>query len=163
MAANYNSINGSQQGVNHPYGAGNPYYAESTGFITPQQTPKKRGMSNWIKIGVPVLVVVIVAAVVGGVVGSRHSNKTASSSGGGSSGSANSDNNSPHSAGASFNLDDARFATATNSKYLQPLYPSTVRFRLFILFAAHILSIKLFTRLPILDCCRLFHSYLPSL
>ncbi|KAJ3573667.1 hypothetical protein NP233_g2289 [Leucocoprinus birnbaumii] len=121
--ASYSAMNSSQQGLNvqnHPYGAGDPYYAESTGFITPQQAPKKRGLSNWIKIGVPVLIVVIVAAVVGGVLGSRKArNDSAASSGGGSSGSHGG------SGGASFNLEDARFATATDSKYLEPLYPST--------------------------------------
>lgn len=123
MAANYNSINNNQQGLNHPYGAGDPYYAESTGYITPQKPAVKRGTSNWIKIGVPVLIVVIVAAVVGGVLGSRAANKNTSASSNGNSGSSSGDNNSP---GASVNLDEARFATATNSKYMQPLYPSTV-------------------------------------
>ncbi|KAK0478316.1 chondroitin AC/alginate lyase [Armillaria novae-zelandiae] len=64
--ANYNAI---QNNGNHPYGAGDPYYNET---------------SNWIKFGIPVAVLVIVGAVVGGVVGSRSSkssnNNDASSS-----------------------------------------------------------------------------------
>lgn len=127
MAANYNSVNNSQQGLNHPYGAGDPYYAESTGFITPHQPPKKRGMSNWVKIGVPVLIVVIVGAVLGGVLGSRASNNSSSSSNG-QSNAAN--GGSPGSSGKSFDMAEARFATATDSKYLQPLYPSTVLYLL---------------------------------
>jgi hypothetical protein len=124
MAASYNAINNSQQGLtaNHPYGAGDPYYAESTGFITPQQPLKKKGLSNWIKIGVPVLILVIVAAVLGGVLGSRAANNKDAASSDSSNGGA------AHSPGASINLEEARFATATDSQYLEPLYPSTVSF-----------------------------------
>ena len=122
--ASYGALNPSQQGLNanHPYAAGDPYYAESTGFITPQQVTKKRGMSNWIKIGVPVLIVVVLAAVLGGVLGSRKSNNDVATSNGSSS----SGSSVAHGSGAALNLADSRFATATNSKYLEPLYPSTV-------------------------------------
>lgn len=41
-------------------------------------TPKK-GLSKWIKIGVPIAILVIVGAVVGGVVGSRNSDNSSSS------------------------------------------------------------------------------------
>lgn len=121
--ANYGSLNKSQQGLNanHPYAAGDPYYAESTGFITPQQAVKKRGMSNWIKFGVPLLIVVVVAAVLGGVLGSRKSNNDAATSTSG-----NSSDSGTHGSGAALDLSDSRFATATDSKYLEPLYPSIV-------------------------------------
>ena len=79
MASNtaYHNANAN---TNSPYGSGDPYYSASTGYITP--APMKKRTSNWIKIGVPVLIVVIIAAVVGGVLGSRaHNNKNASTSG----------------------------------------------------------------------------------
>ncbi|KXN83865.1 hypothetical protein AN958_00945 [Leucoagaricus sp. SymC.cos] len=126
--ASYNTINNtSQQGLNsnHPYGAGDPYYAESTGFITPQAAPKKRGISNWIKIGLPVLIVIIIAAVLGGVLGSRAANK--SSTAGGANGSSGG-SHSGGGGGASINLNEARFATATNSKYFAAAF-STPTFR----------------------------------
>lgn len=120
--ANYNSLNAPhQQG---PYGSGDPYYNESSGFITPHPTPKRR-TSNWIKFGVPVLVIVIIAAVVGGVVGSRKSNKNSSST----SGSDNANTGDPvaaASSAASVKLALGRFATATNSEFMVPIYPSTV-------------------------------------
>jgi len=121
--ASYGSLNKTQQGLNanHPYAAGDPYYAESTGFITPQQAVKKRGMSNWIKFGVPLLIVVVVAAVLGGVLGSRKSNNDAATSTSGSS-----SDSGTHGSGAALDLSDSRFATATDSKYLEPLYPSIV-------------------------------------
>ena len=121
--ASYGALNKNQQGlnVNHPYAAGDPYYAESTGFITPQQAVKKRGMSNWIKFGVPLLIVVVVAAVLGGVLGSRKPNNDAATSTSGSS-----SDSVTHGSGAALNLANSPFATATDSKYLEPLYPSTV-------------------------------------
>lgn len=125
MEANYKSVNDSRQGLtpNHPYGAGDPYYAESTGYITPQPA-KKRGISNWIKIGVPVLILIIVAAVLGGVLGSRASKNDSASSNGASG----ADSNSPDGSGNNnVDLADSRFATATDSQWLEPLYPSTVR------------------------------------
>ncbi|PPQ67101.1 hypothetical protein CVT25_005702 [Psilocybe cyanescens] len=119
--ANYNSLNAPhQQG---PYGSGDPYYNESSGFITPHPTPKRR-TSNWIKFGVPVLVIVIIAAVVGGVVGSRKSNKNSSST----SGSDNANTGDPvaaASSAASVKLALGRFATATDSEFMVPIYPST--------------------------------------
>ncbi|KAK2461635.1 hypothetical protein APHAL10511_006098 [Amanita phalloides] len=106
--ASYNSLNsGAHQS---PYGSGDPYYSESTGYITPRSA-KKNGLSNWIKFGVPVLVVIIVGAVIGGVLGSKNSNSASSRS---SSGGAAGGNNNP-----------GRYATATNSLYLVPVYPST--------------------------------------
>lgn len=114
MAANYNSLNAPTN--NSPYGSGNPYYTESTGYITPQ--PSKKRMSNWIKFGVPVVIIVIIAAVVGGVVGSRHKNNDSSSS------STSKGADAAASSAASAKLDLGRFATATDS-YMRPIYPST--------------------------------------
>ncbi|OBZ79350.1 3-ketoacyl-CoA thiolase 5, peroxisomal [Grifola frondosa] len=120
MAANYQYHNTNAPSSNSPYGSGDPYYNESSGFITPH--PVKKGTSNWVKIGVPVLVIVIVAAVVGGVVGSRahkDSSSTSSTSGAAATGEA------AASQAASIKNAIGVFPTATNSEYLLPLYPST--------------------------------------
>ena len=111
---------------NSPYAA---YYNQSTGYLPPQQ-PKKP-LSKWIKFGIPVAIVVIAAAVVGGVVGSRassNSNKSSSNSGGTSS------SNPSVAASAAISAKTAvgRFATATDSFYQVPLYPSTVRLVIFV-------------------------------
>jgi hypothetical protein len=117
--ARYDSINNS--GGQSPYGSGDPYYNESSGYITPHPAPKK-GKSNWIRFGVPLLIVVIVAAVVGGVLGSRKSSsKDTAASSSSSSGSA-----AQASAAASAQKAIGIFATATNSYYMVPIYPSTV-------------------------------------
>ena len=102
-----------------PYGSGDPYYNESTGFITPSN-PKK-GTSKWLKIGLPVAVVVIAAAVVGAIFGIRASKDSSSSS--------SSKSSSADSSGSSGSSNDGTgmFATATDSLYLLPIYPSTVR------------------------------------
>lgn len=120
--ASYNALNSSNQHPS-PYGSGDPYYNESSGFITPHPVRKKR-TSNWIKFGIPVLVIVIIAAVVGGVVGSRKSSTRSSSSSGGSSG----DSSAAASSAVSAKLAIGEFPTATNSEFMVPLYPSTVRF-----------------------------------
>lgn len=114
--SSYNSLSAGA-GNHSPYGSGDPYYNESTGYITPQPPVKKGGVSNWIKIGVPVLIVVIVGAVLGGVLGSRKANNASSSS---SAGQADA------SSAVSIKNEIGRYATATNSLYLVPLYPSTV-------------------------------------
>ena len=113
---NYHNAN------NTPYGSGDPYYNESTGYITPM--PMKKRTSNWVKIGVPVLVVVILAAVLGGVLGTRASKKSSDSSS-----SAQGDTASGAAAASSaVSVKNAIgvFPTATNSLYLQPIYPSAV-------------------------------------
>ncbi|KAF9462099.1 heparinase II/III family protein [Collybia nuda] len=115
MATNYNAIGGNQTS---PYGSGDPYYNESSGFITPH--PTKKRTSNWIKVGVPVLILVIVGAVVGGVLGSRS---TKSKSDG--SASSNAGSEAAASSAASVKLEVGRFASATNSAYMMPVYPST--------------------------------------
>ncbi|KAJ7606146.1 chondroitin AC/alginate lyase [Mycena polygramma] len=104
--------NGQQQQVYQNDGYA---FTQSTGYITPAQ-PAKRGTSKWIKIGIPVAVLVIIAAVVGGVVGSRKSSSSAATSAAGSSAAASSQ--------ASAKLAAGIFATATNSLYMIPIYPS---------------------------------------
>ncbi|TFK56547.1 heparinase II/III family protein [Heliocybe sulcata] len=100
---------------NSPYGSGDPYYSESTGFLG-AQSGRRKGMSNWIKFGVPVLIVVIIAAVVGGVVGTRKHNSTTADAQ-----SSQASASSAASAKAAIGI----FPTGTNSQYMLPLYPST--------------------------------------
>ena len=116
MSARYHA----PRGENTPFGSGDPYYNESTGYITPQPA-KKRSISNWIKIGVPVLAVVVVGAVLGGVLGSRSKGSVKSAGTGGAAAGSNS-------GGGGGKTGNGRYATATNSLYLVPLYPSTVRY-----------------------------------
>ncbi|KAJ3516886.1 hypothetical protein NMY22_g14095 [Coprinellus aureogranulatus] len=109
---------------NSPYGASNAAYGESsTGFINNSIPQKKKGLSPWIKFGIPVLIVVVVAAVVGGVLGTRKkSGDGASSSGSGSSGDKDGavDSKAPI-ATATDILAAGVFATATQSKSLHVL------------------------------------------
>jgi hypothetical protein len=81
----------------------------------------KKKTSNWLKIGLPVLILVIIGAVVGGVVGSRKSSSSSSSSGAGSA-----NGEAAASQAVSAKLEIGRFATATNSYYQVPIYPATV-------------------------------------
>jgi len=122
--ASYNALESNTNNPS-PYGSGDPYYNQSTGYITPQPMATKKRTSNWLKFGLPVLIIVIIAAVVGGVVGSRKSNKEASTSGGGSAGSGGGGGPAASSV-ASVKSALGRYATATDSKYLIPIYPSTV-------------------------------------
>lgn len=122
MAGNYNAVYGnSQQNLQQPtpYGSGDPYYNESTGFITPMQSTKKR-LSPWIKFGVPVGILVAIGVIVGAVVATRHSSSGSSS--------ASSSGSSPGSASSAISAKSeiGLFATATNSFYEMPLYPQTV-------------------------------------
>ncbi|PCH33933.1 hypothetical protein WOLCODRAFT_135402 [Wolfiporia cocos MD-104 SS10] len=126
MAYQYSSTDNPNlhSGSTTPYGSGDPYYNESSGFVAPHQSKPKRGMSNWIKIGVPVLIAIIIAAVLGGVLGSRaHHNSSASSN-------AVANQASPTGAAAASSAASVKeaiglFATATNSLYMLPIYPST--------------------------------------
>jgi hypothetical protein len=117
MAANYNALHPNPS----PYGTADPQYTESqSGFITPQSPAKKR-TSNWIKFGIPALIIIIIAAVVGGVLGSRKSKESSSSSASGSKGS-----DAAASSAVSAKLAAGRFAVATDSQFMVPVYPSTV-------------------------------------
>ncbi|KAJ6574948.1 heparinase II/III family protein [Mycena capillaripes] len=111
MSAQYDNLNNQHQ----VYGSGGAYYNESSaGFITPQRPTKKR-TSNWIKIGIPVLILLIAGGVVGAILATRKkssSSASSSSAAGGSSGSTS-------------KIGSGRFATATNSEFMMPIYPST--------------------------------------
>jgi len=109
--ASYNSINRQHSNSPSPYASGDPYYNESSGFITP--APIKKRTSNWIKFGIPVAIIVIAGAVVGGIFGS----KAAKSHGGGSA--------DAQSSAASVKAKVGRYATGTDS-HMMPIYPSTV-------------------------------------
>jgi hypothetical protein len=110
--ASYNSVNRQHSSSPSPYASGDPYYNESSGYITP--APIKKRTSNWIKFGIPVAIIIIVGAVVGGIFGSK-----AKKNGGGSGGGA-----AAESSAASIKAQVGRYATSTNS-YMRPVYPST--------------------------------------
>ncbi|KAJ7115947.1 chondroitin AC/alginate lyase [Mycena epipterygia] len=95
-----------------------PAFNQSTGFISPPKAQKRT--SKWLKIGIPVAVLVIAAAVVAGVVASRKKSSGSAASSGSSSAAA-----AAASASASAKLAVGVFATATNSEYMIPIYPST--------------------------------------
>lgn len=119
-AYDYHNSNGSNaqlQQPTSPYGSGDPYYNESSGYIA--SGPVKKGTSNWIKFGIPLAIIVVVGAVVGGVLGSRSSKSSASSST--SSGSTSN----PSSVVSAKNA-VGRFPTSTDTDYFMPVYPSTV-------------------------------------
>jgi hypothetical protein len=115
------------QEAHNPYGSGDPYYNGSTAAFGNVPKKRKKGVSPWVKFGIPVLVVIIIAAVVGGVVGSRKSKSNNVTTSGSKSGS----NNSPaaESSAASVKNEIGRFATSTDSMGV-PVYPATVSARL---------------------------------
>lgn len=115
MASTYDYHSTDPTGANptSPYGSGDPYYNQSSGYIA--SGTQKKGRSNWIKFGIPVALLVVIGAVVGGVVGSRSKNNSSSSS----SSSAN-----PSSI-VSIKDSVGRFATSTDTDYFMPVYPST--------------------------------------
>lgn len=130
-----------------PYGSGDPYYHESSGFITPHQS--KKHVNNWIRFGIPVLIVVIIAAVVGGVVGSHHHNSNDASAAAASqpTGSA------AVSQAVSIKNAIGIYPTGIDSVYMLPLYPSTVRLSVFCtpeLFCLTLISDK---------CCSIHHPH----
>ncbi|KAF8519151.1 chondroitin AC/alginate lyase [Hysterangium stoloniferum] len=101
---------------NSPYAQGNPEYNESK-YYQPQN---KKGVSPWIKFGLPLLILVIAGAVVGGILGSRKS-KNGSSGAAAAGGTLD-----PASASAAVSAKAALgiFPSSTNS-YELPIYPST--------------------------------------
>ncbi|KAG6853867.1 hypothetical protein C0991_000474 [Blastosporella zonata] len=119
MSANYSAVGGQPS----PYASGQPHYEESSGFITPHPTTKRT--SNWVKIGVPVLILVIIGAIIGGVLGSRAANKSSDDGSSTGSSTSGSSGQAAGSQAASIKLEVGRFATATNSEYMIPVYPST--------------------------------------
>jgi len=113
------------QQAHNPYGSGDPYYNGSTGALGNTPEKKKRGVSPWIKFGIPVLILVIIGVVVGGVVCSRKSSNDAatSNSGGGN-------NPAAESSAASVKNAVGRFATGTDSMMV-PIYPATTNTAVF--------------------------------
>ncbi|KAI0030197.1 chondroitin AC/alginate lyase [Vararia minispora EC-137] len=117
--ASYSAVNGSsRQDLHEVSGAGQ----NSSGPATPSS---KRGISPWIKFGVPIFILVVIGAVLGGVLGSRAarhptSNSSATAGGAGNDGS-------PAAASSAISAKNAigRFPTATNSEWMMPVYPST--------------------------------------
>ncbi|GJJ09899.1 hypothetical protein Clacol_004123 [Clathrus columnatus] len=102
-------------------------FAESGYYGSAPIPQKKKGVSPWIKFGLPILVVVIVAAVVAGVVASRKSNKSSAIS---NTPGSPSPNGSPAGPGVT-GLDGlAVFPVATDS-YELPVYPQTTNTALF--------------------------------
>ena len=69
------------------YGAQQPRNAATNAAATYSYAKPKRGVSKWIKFGIPLLILIIAGAVVGGIFGSRASKDNNSSSGGSSGGS----------------------------------------------------------------------------
>ncbi len=102
-----------------PYGSSDPYYNSSTGYITPSN-PKKSHTSKWIKLAVPVGVLVVAGGVVAAVLATRHH--------GHNSGYSSKDSN-PAAASSAISAKNAVgiFPTATDSEFMVPVYPSTVR------------------------------------
>jgi len=113
-----------------PYG--NAGYSESSAAFIPSSqgatSKPKKGLSPWVKFGVPVAIVVIAGAVVAGIFLSKKNSSTSADGKGGLAGGkdASVDSKAPI-ATATDLLAAGRFATATNTKYLVPVYPSAVR------------------------------------
>jgi hypothetical protein len=105
MSTNYNSID-----LQPLYGQAQ--YNSSSGYITPMP-PRKRS-SNWVRIAIPILLIVIVGAVVGGIIGSHKKHNSSATSSAAAASSA-----------ASAKTALGRFATATDSEFLVPIYVST--------------------------------------
>lgn len=101
------------------------YGADDNPYTFNRSPPAKKPVSKWIKLGIPLAILLaIVGLIVGVVIGTRK--KTNRSSSSGAAGSAGSTGNSAASSAVSVKLAIGRFATATNSEFLVPLYPSTV-------------------------------------
>jgi hypothetical protein len=111
--AHYNSLDSGS-----PPGSRDPYYNSSTGDIAPANL---KTTSKWIKFGVPVGVLLIAGAVVGAILGTRHHGHSSAS---------NSNTGSPAAASSAISAKNAVgiFPTATDSEFMVPIYPSTVRF-----------------------------------
>jgi hypothetical protein len=111
-----NNNNGSSQYLAGA-GAGSPYnqpaYNDS-GYIAPIAARKKK-VSPWLKFGLPAAVIVIAGVVVAIIFTRKHSSSGGTSSAVASASQANSAKNAV-----------GLFATATNSEFMVPIYPSAV-------------------------------------
>lgn len=108
--------------VDQDYGA-----VDQGGYNAAAARPPKKPISNWIKFGVPVFVLVVIAAVLGGVLGSRAAKNNNSSTSANNAQASSSSASAAASAAASAKNEIGRFATSTESDYMMPVYPSTVR------------------------------------
>lgn len=114
--------NNADYGSTNPYGSGDPYYSQSTGYITP--VPAKKRSNSWVKFGIPIGILLVIGVVVGVVVGIKtHGSNTSNSS--------NKSADAAASSAASAKLALGRFATATNSEFMVPVYPSTTNTAVF--------------------------------
>jgi hypothetical protein len=123
--ASYANIDHSNDLGQTPYGSGAPFYNQSQGYITPMAQPTKRGMSPWLKFGVPAALV-IAAAVIAGVVATRHHGSASTSSSSSSSTAPPADPSAAASSAVENKAHIGVFPTSTNSLYMMPVYPSTV-------------------------------------
>ena len=98
----------------------------SSEFLSPypyqSSAPGKKPTSKWIKLGIPLFIVAaVVGIVVGAIVGTRKNTNGSNNGATGSSGVPGS-----ASSAVSAKLAIGRFATATDSEFMVPVYPSTV-------------------------------------
>jgi len=101
----------------------NPYsYEGKSAYVS----PKKKGVSPWIKFGIPIALVVVAAAVVGGVVGARKSHNASASVINGPNGNGNGGGGGGGDAQNALRV----FPVSTNS-YELPIYPSTTNTALY--------------------------------
>lgn len=116
--ATYNALD---SGTPPPIGSGDPYYNPSSSYTTPVNPKTSVSKNKWIKFGVPVAVLVIAGVVVAAVLATRHHGHNSSSS---STSSGN-----PAAASSAISAKNAvgLFPTGTDSEFMVPLYPSTVR------------------------------------
>ncbi|KAE9397953.1 hypothetical protein BT96DRAFT_966108 [Gymnopus androsaceus JB14] len=95
------------------------------GYISPlNEKPKGRSTSKWIKFGIPIAILVIIAVVVGAVVGVKENKKKTNSSPAAQSSAAAAASSSSVNA-AIEELATGKFAAATNSLYMVPIFPQT--------------------------------------
>ncbi|EJD45784.1 hypothetical protein AURDEDRAFT_114063 [Auricularia subglabra TFB-10046 SS5] len=117
------------QQANNPYADNTGYYNNSNAYLTQPNTtpaPRKKGVSKWVKIGIPVILVVIAAAVVVAIILSRKKDDNAKASGGDKDNDSTSGGSSSGSAGA-----PGTFAVAFDDYYL-PVYPTKANDALFV-------------------------------
>lgn len=123
--------------AHHRYESANPNDSEydlsqSRGYTA---TPAKRGPNKWLKIGIPVIVVAVIGIILGIVLSTRHKSSTSnntstpSSTTGGNKGGGGGGNNLL-----------GVFFTGTDG-YGLPVYPSTVRYYVFIPQQSNLLQI----------------------
>ncbi|KAE9406062.1 hypothetical protein BT96DRAFT_915564 [Gymnopus androsaceus JB14] len=106
---------------------------QSSGYIAPPNNEKPRGKptSKWIKFGIPIAILVIIAIVVGAVVGTKK-NKTSSSSSPAAQSSAAAAASSSSANAAIEELATGKFAAATNSLYMVPIFPQVTDTSVFV-------------------------------